>query len=177
MKAGYSLGKNQPKLNHLLYMDDLKLFGQSERDIESLVNTAHRFSCDIGMRFGIEKCGVIVMKRGKMVTCDGIELPDGEKMKGVSEEGCKYLGIVELDGIKEKEMKERLTKEYKRRIKLILKSNLNSRNAISAMNIWAVAMMRYGAGIVKWTNAELEKLDRQTDTENYDNEWSITSKK
>ena len=92
----------------------------------------------------------------------GIELPDGEKMKGVSEEGYKYLGIVELYGIKEKEMKERLTKEYKRRIKLILKSNLNSRNAISAMNIWAVAMMRYGAGIVKWTKAELEKLDRQT---------------
>ena len=80
MKAGYSLGKNQPKLNHLLYMDDLKLFGQSERDIESLVNTVHRFSCDIGMRFGIEKCGVIIMKRGKMVTCDGIELPDGEKI-------------------------------------------------------------------------------------------------
>ena len=121
MKAGYSLGKNQPKLNHLLYMDDLKLFGQSERDIESLVNTVHRFSCDIGMRFGIEKCGVIVMKRGQMVTCDGIELPDGEKMKGVSEEGCKYLGIVELDGIKEKAMKEIFTKEYKRRIKLILK--------------------------------------------------------
>ena len=135
MKAGYGLGKNQPKLNHLLYMDDLKLFGQSERDIESLVNTVHRFSCDIGMRFGIEKCGVIIMKRGKMVTCDGIELPDGEKMKGVSKEGYKYLGIVELDGIKEKEMKERFTKEYKRRIKLILKSNLNSRNAISAMNI------------------------------------------
>ena len=77
MKAGYSLGKNQPKLNHFLYMDDLKLFGQSERDIKSLVNTVHRFSCDIGMRFGIEKCGVIIMKRGKMVTCDGIELPDG----------------------------------------------------------------------------------------------------
>ena len=143
-------------------MDDLKLFGRSERDIESLVNTVHRFSCDIGMRFGIEKCGVIIMKRGKMVTCDGIELPDGEKMKGVSEEGYKYLGIVELDGIKEKEMKKRFTKEYKRRIKLILKSNLNSRNAISAMNIWAVAVMRYGAGIVKWTKAELEKLDRQT---------------
>ena len=162
MKAGYSLGKNQPKLNHLLYMDDLKLFGQSERDIESLVNTVHRFSCDIGMRFGIEKCGVIIMKRGKMITCDGMELPDGEKMKGVSEEGYKYLGIVELDGIKEKEMKGRFTKEYKRRIKLILKSNLNSRNAISAMNIWAVAVMRYGAGIVKWTKEELEKLDRQT---------------
>ena len=150
-KAGYSLGKNQQKLSHLLYMDDLKLFGQSERDIESLVNTVHGFSCDIGLQFGIEKCGVIIMKRGKMAICDGIELPDGEKMKVVNEEGYKYLGIVELDRIKEKEMKERFTKEYMRRIKLILKSNLNSRNAISAINIWAVAVMRYGAGIVKWT--------------------------
>ena len=51
-------------------MDDLKLFEQNERDIESLVNTVHRFSCDIGMPFGIEKCGVIIMKRGKIVNCD-----------------------------------------------------------------------------------------------------------
>ena len=162
MKAGYSLGKNQQKLNHLLYMDDLKLFGQSERDIKPLVNTIHRFSCDIGMRFGIEKCGVIVMKRGKMVTCNGIELPDGQKMKGVNEEGYQYLSIVELDRIKEREMKERFTKGYKRRIKLIVQSNLNSRNAISAIDIWAVAVMRYGTGIEKWTKEGLEKLDRQT---------------
>eukprot|EP00795_Rhopilema_esculentum_P009606 gene9606-17364_t len=47
----------------------------------------------------VKKKGV---KRGKMVTCDGIELPDGEKMKGVKVEDYKYLGIVELDGIKEK---------------------------------------------------------------------------
>ena len=116
-------------MNHLLYLDDLKLFGQSERDIESPVNTVHRFSCDIGMRFGIEKCVVIIMKRGKIVTCDGIELPDGQKMKGVNEKGYKYLGIVELDRIKEKDMNERFMKEYKPRIKLILKSNLTNRNA------------------------------------------------
>ena len=73
-------------------------------------------------------------------------------------------------------MKERFTKEYKRRIKLILKSNLNSRNAISTMNIWAVAVMRYGAGIVKVDESGTGET-RQTDTENYDNEWNITSKK
>ena len=59
-------------------------------------------------------------------------------------------------------MKERFTKECKRRIKLILKSKLNSRNPISAMNICVVAVMRYGAGIVKWTKEEQEKLDTQT---------------
>lgn len=30
------------------------------------------------------------------------------------------------------------------------------------MNIWSVAVMRYGAGLVKGTKGELEKLDRQT---------------
>ena len=83
-------------------------------------------------------------------------------MKGANEEGYKYLGIVELDGIKEEEMKEIFRKEYKRRTKLILNSGLNNRNAITAMNIWAVAVMRYGAGIVKGMKEELEKLDRQT---------------
>ena len=43
-----------------------------------------------------------------------------------------------------------------------MKSNLNSRNAISAMNIWVAAVMRYGAGIVQWRKEELEKIDRQT---------------
>eukprot|EP00794_Sanderia_malayensis_P014680 gene14684-16208_t len=42
-----------------------------------------------GMKFGIQKCGVISMKRGKMVKCIGIKLPDGEEMKSVNEEGDK----------------------------------------------------------------------------------------
>ena len=29
------------------------------------------------------------------------------------------------------------------------------------MTIWAVAVMRYGAGIVKWIKEELERLDKQ----------------
>ena len=72
-----------------MYTDDLKLFGESERDIESLVNTVDRFSCDISMQFGIEKCDVIIMKRGRMVTCDGIQLPDGKKMKRFKDESYK----------------------------------------------------------------------------------------
>ena len=145
-------------------MDDLKLFGQSERDIyiESLVNTVHTLSCDIGMQFGIDKCGVIIMKRGKIPTCDGIRLPDGQRMKRINEDDYKYLGIVKLNGIKETEMKERFTREYKRRTKLILKSNLNSRNTIAAINIWAVSVMRNGGRIVSWTREELEKIERQT---------------
>ena len=43
-------------------------------------------------------------------------------------EGYKYLGILETDGFKNLEMKERVRKNYFRRIKKILKSELNSGN-------------------------------------------------
>ena len=77
-----------------------------------------------------------------------IELPNGETMKEVEQEGYTYLGIVELDKIKESEMKEKTIKEYKRRLRLILKSKLNGKNKITAINSWAVAIFRYGAGVI-----------------------------
>ena len=47
-------------------------------------------------------------------------LPNNEVMKEVEKEGYTYLGIVELDKIKENEMKKKTLKEYKRRLRLIL---------------------------------------------------------
>ena len=41
----------QTRINHMFFMDDLKLFGKSERQIESLVNTVHAVSDDIGMEW------------------------------------------------------------------------------------------------------------------------------
>ena len=70
-------------------------------------------------------------------------------MKEVEMEGYTYLGIVELDKIKENEMKERTIKEYKQRPRLVLKSKLNGKNKISAMNVWEVAVFRYGAEILQ----------------------------
>ena len=38
-----------------------------------------------------------------------------------------------------------------------MKSTLNRRNNIIATNTWPVSLMRYGAGIVKWMESELER--------------------
>ena len=83
-------------------------------------------------------------------------------MKEVDENGYTYLGILELDEIKEHEMKIKVTAEYKRRLRLILKSKLNGKNKIQAINTWAVALLRYGAGIINWKVHELKKIDRTT---------------
>ena len=57
------MGKS--KLNHLLVMDDLKLYGNKQNEIDSLVRTVEIVAKYIVMRFGINKCGVLAMKRGK----------------------------------------------------------------------------------------------------------------
>ena len=62
-----SLRKNKSQLNHLLYMDDLKLHAKSHSERESLLHALRIFSNDIGMEFGLDKCVTIKMTRGKQV--------------------------------------------------------------------------------------------------------------
>ena len=62
-------------------MDDVKLFGKSYEHIDSLVQTVHTFSTDTGMEFRIKKCGVLILKPGKilkMELMEGIVLQDGQ---------------------------------------------------------------------------------------------------
>ena len=162
VNACYEWGKKEYKLNHLLFMDDFKLFAKNEEQIDTLVGTVHVFSTDIGMEFGMRKCGILTMKRGKVVRSEGLKLPNNEVMKEVEKEGYTYLGIVELDKIKENKMKEKTIKEYKRRLRLILKSKLNGKNKVAAINVWAVAVFRYGAGIIQWKGSELKDVDRKS---------------
>ena len=104
-------------MNYLLFMDDLKLFSKNDEQIDALVRTVYVFSTDIGMQFGMKKCGIITMKRGKVVRCEGIKFTNNEEIKEIEKEGYAYLGKVELGKIKENEMKEKVIKEYTRRLR------------------------------------------------------------
>nr|XP_027229447.1 uncharacterized protein LOC113821177 [Penaeus vannamei] len=136
--------------------------GDNKDQIDSLVNTVRIFSEDIKMEFGLSKCGVLIIKRGKVVESDGLRMPDGAMMRKIEESGYKYLGVLEVDGIKHDQMKDQVKKEYTRRVRNILKSKLNGGNIISAINSRAVSVVRYGTGIIKWTKNELEEMDRKT---------------
>ena len=71
-------------------MDDLKLYASNEKSIESLSQTVRVFSNDIGMEFGVEKCTVLTMKKGKMANSEGIAFPNKTTMKGLKEgDSCK----------------------------------------------------------------------------------------
>jgi hypothetical protein len=54
-----------------------------------------------------------------------------------------YLGIEESEDTQHQQMKERLKEEYNRRTRMILKSELNARNKITAIRALAVPILRY----------------------------------
>ena len=85
-KAVYEFSESKEKINCLLFMDDLKLYSRREKGLDSLVQTVCVFSRDIGMEFGIEKCVMLVMEKGKIVKSVGIELP--EVIKSLQEGEC-----------------------------------------------------------------------------------------
>ena len=143
-------------------MDDLKVYGKTKAEIKSLVSTVQVISQDIGMEFRIKKCAVVVLKGRKLCKSEGIQLINGQTIKEVDDEGYKYLGILELDKFKEREMKDIFRTEYLRRFKLVMKSQLNGKNKIKAANTWAVSLMRYEAGTIKWNKEELQEIDRKS---------------
>ena len=61
-----------------------------------------------------------------------------------------------------KDEKENFQKENFKRVRALLKSKMNGGNVINGINIWAVATVQYGAGIINWNKGELDKIDRQT---------------
>ena len=65
VNTSYGWGKKEYKLNHLLFMNNSKLFSKSEEQIDTFMRTVHIFSTDIGMEFGMKKCGILTMKREK----------------------------------------------------------------------------------------------------------------
>ena len=59
-------------------------------------------------------------------------------------------------------MKLNFSKEYIRRLRKILKSNLKGGNLVCGVNTWAVSLLQYSAAFVSWRKRELQVIDRKT---------------
>ena len=84
-KVSYELKNGGKKINHLLFIDNLKLCPKNEDQIDSLLNIVIIFSEDTKMEFELPKCGVLITERGKVVKSEGISMPDGKMIKNIEE--------------------------------------------------------------------------------------------
>ena len=159
-RSGYGYKIGSEKLSHLVFMDDLKLYGKNDYELEGLLKIVKGFSDDINMEFGLSKCAKATFKKGKMVKSSNINLNESTAIKDLEqEETYKYLGISEADGIQHASMKEKIKKELIRRTRSILKTELNSKNRVTAINTLAIPVVTYSFNIINWNMREIQKLD------------------
>ena len=143
-------------------MDDLKLLGRNEKDLKNEIKIVHTISKDLNMNFGLEKCARICLNRGWVQSKMHIGNTFENDIKELDpRKAYKYLGIEESFDIQHKNEKEKLEKEYLKRLRLVLGTELSAKK-IQAIASLAVPVLRYSFGIVNWHQEELRKLDRKT---------------
>ena len=161
--TGYKISRSQKMINHLMYIDDIKLLEKNEKELETLIHAVRIYRQDRGMEFDLEKCAMLVRKSGKRHLTDGRELPSQDKIRTIGEkETYKYLDILEADTIKQLEVKDKIKKEYIRRTRKLLETKLSGRNLIKGINTWAVPLVRYSGPFLKLTREKIKQMDQRT---------------
>ena len=149
-------------------MDDLKAYAMNDEQLKKLLDIIKIFSDDIKMEFGLDKCTKATVIKGKLTKTSNIVLNQDTAIKELDQEGTyKYLGINEGDGIQHSKRKEKIRKEYYRRTRMVLKSELNAINKIEAINTVATPVQTYSFKILNWTAEDIKNLDRKNEKAPY----------
>ncbi|KAI5738427.1 hypothetical protein M8J77_006974 [Diaphorina citri] len=151
-------------LNHLLYIDDLKLYEKNKDQLASLMNTVLKFTTDIKMEFGLDKCAHISIEHGKVIDTETLELMLNDvSIQNLDEnQYYKYLGIKQYLNINHSQIKRELTNQYKSRLKKILNTGLKSKHLFMAINTYCVPILTYSFGLIKWSETDVKALDIDT---------------
>jgi hypothetical protein len=72
-------------------------------------------------------------------------------------ESYKYHGMQQTRGIERKHIKETLKKFFKR-VEEVLKTKLRGKHIIKAINTYAISLLAYSFGTIKWTQTELHDI-------------------
>ena len=96
-----------------------------------------------------------------MVKGEGLQVLQ-ERMKTMDpdqKEIYKFLRVEQVDGIKTKEVYNRVKEEINRRLQMFPKTELNDNNLIKAINTKVIPVAAYPVNVCKFTKAELNELD------------------
>lgn len=162
-KYGYIIEKrHNTKINHQLYIDDLKLYAGSEDQLKRQLKVVASFTETIRMQMGLDKCAVVNVKRGRITEGEGMLVKDDIELQRLGPEGrYKYLGIKQGLEINSAETKTTFRTTFISRINKILQSKLNAKAMVTSMNTWAMPYLSYSFGVVKWFTSDLKAIDIQ----------------
>ncbi|CAH1098853.1 unnamed protein product [Psylliodes chrysocephalus] len=143
-------------------MDDIKLYGSTETHITNLLQLTESFSNDIRMSFGLDKCRRLSIDKGQVILHGFDLINEGSIAAMDKDDTYKYLGLQQTERVKHKEIRHRVTEQYLKRIGDILRTSLNGKNVFKAINTFAIPVLTYTFGVVKWTKTEIRDIERAT---------------
>jgi len=99
------------RFNHLLCMDDIKLYAATNNQLQELLRLTQTFSRDIKMVFGIEKCKILCNAKGKL-EMRNFTTEDDDIMEAMNEDDIyRYLDHMQTKQIKHTPTKQKLDKK------------------------------------------------------------------
>ncbi|XP_044765984.1 uncharacterized protein LOC123322181 isoform X2 [Coccinella septempunctata] len=117
------------------------------------------------MLLGLGKCAAVEVRRGKLMEEGNIAMVDGREIAMLTTEArYKYLGIQQTFEIKQQENKKHTETQLMERVRKVLRTQLSSKNKMEAINIWALPSLTYTAGVLTWSNTDLQRMDRRIQT-------------
>ena len=162
---GYKMGRPGQRnitRTHSLFIDNLKTYQENHKMLQIVNETIVQASNDTGACYGVSKCAEIIFERGQMVKGEGLEVLH-ERMKTIDPDEnvtYKFLGVEQADGIKTKEVFERIKTEVENRLELLIKTELNDRNLMKAINSKVIPVAEYPMNVCRFSKKELLELDQ-----------------
>ena len=136
--------------NHLLFVDDLKLFAESDEVLAALLEEVKTFFRSIGLE----------MNREKSATNSAACAEDAVLIEGAGV--YKYLGIVEdASGAPTEQAFESVRRELVARAERLCKTKLSGKNLFKALNEHALSLLNYHIGVLQLEPGVFERLDRE----------------
>ncbi|KAG0438953.1 hypothetical protein DMUE_2771 [Dictyocoela muelleri] len=138
--------ENNIKINHLLYMDDAKLFAPDQDSLDDVFTIFKHLLKTLGYDLNLDK------------SYSNTEIQDLRKLE--YKNTIKYLGIHENCLGKNTSITiEIVTNKIIERIEKLCKTNLNERKLFEAINQYAISVINYNIGILDLNEADLENIN------------------
>ena len=141
-------------INHIYYMDDLKIIVETAEQMAQANKILLKISNAIGLKINDNKSGLLI--KGKQ------QIPEELKVypKVTDTNPYKYLGVELSDKVSKNNYISRVKKNIEKTLDTIMSKQLSTMNTIRQINSDVISKLRYASSVVPWRLGDLDQLDK-----------------
>nr|CAH7716666.1 unnamed protein product [Callosobruchus chinensis] len=131
----------------------------TRQELTELLRITGVCTSDVRKEFGMSKCKALHINKGQWKNHPEQEVVAGQTLDNMDKnETYKYLGFNQSIKIDHTQAKGQLTQEFRDRLIRLLKTKLDPRNHTKAINTFAIPILTYFFGIIKWSHTDIKNI-------------------